>query len=72
MPEMSRGEMMRHLDQASKDVLKRLVGGRGSLASRVASLLPSEADDQRDAAAEEPTTNIVGHLDQSDIETDRP
>lgn len=76
MPEMSRGEMMRGLDKAAKDMLKRLASGPltdgqpHALARSLASLMPSEADNAEDPEAVQPSTNIVGHLDQSPVEPD--
>jgi hypothetical protein len=74
MPEMSRGEMMRGLDKAAKDALKRLASGPltdgqpHALARTLAGLVPSEADNAEDSEAVQPSTNIVGHLDQSPVE----
>jgi hypothetical protein len=74
MAEMSRGEMMRGLDKAAKDVLKRLASGPltdgqpHALARSLASLVPSGADNVQDPEAVQPSTNIVGHLGESPVE----
>jgi hypothetical protein len=68
MAEMSRGDMMRRLDGASKDLLKRLANGPltdgrpNGLARTLAGLVPmgaAEPDDKNDTGA---TTSIVDHL----------
>jgi hypothetical protein len=68
MAEMSRGDMMRRFDEASKDLLKRLASGPladatpGGLARAVAALAPmgiQEPPEPIDASA---VTTIVSHL----------
>ncbi|MGH3430081.1 MAG: hypothetical protein ACRDQZ_21350 [Mycobacteriales bacterium] len=69
---MSRGDMMRGLDGASKNLLKRLANGPladgkpNGLARTIAGLVPmgaAEPDDKDDTGA---TTSIVGHLGADD------
>ena len=70
--------MMRRFDQASRDVLKRLVNGPlgdgepHALARSLASLFPSEAGSRQDPQVEAPATNIVRHLDKSEPASDSP
>jgi hypothetical protein len=59
MAEMSRGDMMRRLDGASKDLLKRLVKGPHAAAE------PPAQDDT------EATTSIVEHLGAEDVDEPR-
>jgi hypothetical protein len=68
MTEMSRGDMMRRLDGASKDILKRLANGPladgrpGGLARALAGLIPVDARELRAADDGGAATNIVAHL----------
>jgi hypothetical protein len=74
MTDMSRGDMMRRLDGASKDLLKRLANGPlvdakpGGLARTLAGLIPVDAHEahaQEDTAA---TTSIVAHLGGAEVD----
>jgi hypothetical protein len=56
MTEMSRGDMLRRLDGASKDLLKRWANGP---------LAAAEPDDKDDTGA---TTSIVSHLRADDVD----
>jgi hypothetical protein len=73
MAEMSRGDMMRQLDGASKDLLKRLVNGPlrdgkpNGLARTLAGLVPMSAAEQPVEDADAATTNIVAHLGSDDV-----
>ena len=68
MAEMSRGDMMRRLDGASKDLLKRLANGPladgkpNGLARTFAGMVPMGADEPHDKNDTGATTSIVGHL----------
>jgi len=73
MAEMSRGDMMRRLDGASKDLLKRLANGPltdgkpNGLARTIAGLVPmgaAEPPAEDDTGA---TTSIVAHLGPDDV-----
>jgi hypothetical protein len=73
MAEMSRGDMMRQLDGASKDLLKRLVNGPltdgrpNGLARTLAGLIPMGAAEPPAKDDTEATTSIVGHLGADDV-----
>jgi hypothetical protein len=73
MAEMSRGDMMRQLDGASKDLLKRLVNGPlgdgkpNGLARTLAGLVPMGAAEPPTKDETEATTSIVGHLGADDV-----
>jgi hypothetical protein len=72
MAEMSRGDMMRRLDGASKDLLKRVVNGPltdgkpNGLARTIAGLVPVGADEPPAKDDTGPTTSIVDHLAADD------
>jgi hypothetical protein len=74
MPEMGRGEMIRRLDAASKEVLERLTNGplhddeRHALARSLIRLLPLVADDLQDQVDKESATKLVEHLERWDVE----
>jgi hypothetical protein len=63
MPEMIRGEMIRNLDDAAKEVLERLTNGpleaeeRHALARSLVRLLPLVADDLQDQEDKETATS---------------
>jgi hypothetical protein len=73
MAEMSRGDMMRRLDGASKDLLKRLANGPltdgrpNGLARTLAGLVPMGAAEPPAKDDTEATTSIVGHLGADDV-----
>lgn len=68
MTEMSRGDMMRRLDGASKDMLKRLANGPladgrpGGLARTLAGLTTLDVREPPGAGGGGAATNIVAHL----------
>jgi hypothetical protein len=62
MAEMSRGDMMRRLDGASKDLLRRLANGQLGDGG------PLGLDDKNTTEA---TTSIVGHLGEDDADEPR-
>jgi hypothetical protein len=74
MAEMSRGEMIRRLDDASKEVLKRLTNGplgddeRHALARSLVRLLPLVADDLQDQEDKEAASKLLEHLERWDVE----
>jgi hypothetical protein len=74
MPEMSRGEMIRQLDDASKEVLERLTNGplgddeRHALARSLIRLLPLVADDLQDQEDKEAAGKLMEHLQRWEIE----
>jgi hypothetical protein len=74
MPEMSRGEMIRNLDAASKEVLERLTNGtlepeeRHALARSLIRLLPLIADDLQEQEDKEAAAKLVEHLARWDVE----
>jgi hypothetical protein len=74
MPEMSRGEMIRRLDDASKEVLRRLTNGplgddeRHALARSLVRLLPLVADDLQDQEDKEAASKLLEHLERWDVE----
>lgn len=79
MAEMSRGDVMRRLDGASKDFLKRLANGPlgdgqpHGLARTFAGLVPTGADEVADRGESGATTSIVAHLggaECDDLRTD--
>jgi len=76
MPEMSRGEMVRNLDAASKEVLERLTNGsleaeeRHALARSLVRLLPLVADDLQDQEDKETATKLGQHLDRWKVEAE--
>ena len=73
MAEMSRGDMMRRLDGASKDLLKRLANGPltegkpNGVARTLAGLVPMGAAESPVKDGAEATTSIVGHLGADDV-----
>jgi hypothetical protein len=73
-PEMNRGEMIRRLDAASKEVLKQLTNGplnadeRHALARMLIRLLPLVADDLQDQEDRDAATKLVAHLDRWAVE----
>jgi hypothetical protein len=73
MAEMSRGDMMRQLDGASKGLLKRLVNGPladgkpNALARTLAGLVPLGAAEPPANDDTKATTSIVGHLGADDV-----
>jgi hypothetical protein len=77
MTEMSRGDMMRRLDGASKDLLKRLANGPlvdgkpGGLARTLAGLIPADAHEPHVKDDTVATTSIVAHLGVSDVDESR-
>jgi hypothetical protein len=77
MAEMSRGDVMRRLDGASKDFLKRLANGPlgdgqpHGLARTFAGLVPTGADDVLDTGDSGATTSIVAHLGGHEIDEPR-
>ena len=76
MPEMSRGEMVRNLDAASKEVLERLTNGsleaeeRHALARTLIRLLPLVADDLQNQEDIESATRLAKHLKRWDVEAE--
>jgi hypothetical protein len=76
MPEMSRGEMIRRLDDASKEVLQRLTNGplgddeRHALARSLVRLLPLVADDLQNQEDKEAATHLVEHLERWQVEAE--
>jgi hypothetical protein len=76
MPEMSRGEMVRNLDAASKEVLERLTNGsleaeeRHALARTLIRLLPLVDDDLQDQEDIESATRLSKHLKRWDVEAE--
>jgi hypothetical protein len=77
MAEMSRGDMMRRLDGASKDLLKRLANGPlgdgkpNGLARTFAAFVPTGADELGDKNDSGATTSIVGHLGGAEVDEPR-
>ncbi len=77
MAEMSRGDMMRRLDGASRDLLKRLANGPlgdgtpNGLARTFAALGPTGTDEVYDKNDSEATTSIVGHLGGAEVDEPR-
>ena len=77
MAEMSRGDMMRRLDGASKDLLKRLVNGPladgkpNGLARTLAGLVPIGAAEPPARDDTEATTSIVDHLGADSVDEPR-
>ncbi len=76
MSEMSRGEMIRRLDEASKEVLERLTNGplhddeRHALARSLVRLLPLVADDLQAQEDKEAATNLSQHIDRWKVEAE--
>ena len=74
MTEMSRGDMMRRLDGASKDLLKRLANGPltdgkpNGLARTLAGLVPMGAAEPDGKTETEATSSIVGHLGGAEVD----
>ncbi len=74
IPEMSRGEMIRRLDAASKEVRKQLTNGplgaeeRHALARMLIRLLPLVADDLQNQEDRDAATKLVAHLDRWAVE----
>jgi hypothetical protein len=74
MTEMSRGEMIRRLDEASKEVLERLTNGplgddeRHALARSLVRLLPLVADDLQDQEDGEAASKLLQHLERWQVE----
>ncbi len=74
MAEMSRGEMIRRLDEASKEVLERLTNGplgddeRHALARSLVRLLPLVADDLQDQEDKEAASKFLQHLQRWQVE----
>jgi hypothetical protein len=74
MPEMSRGEMIRNLDAASKEVLERLTNGtleadeRHALARSLIRLLPLIADDLQEQEDKQAASKLVEHVARWDVE----
>ena len=74
MSEMSRGEMIRRLDDASKEVLERLTNGplgdeeRHGLARSLVRLLPLVADDLQDQEDKQAASNLLQHLERWQVE----
>jgi hypothetical protein len=77
MAEMSRGDMMRRLDGASRDLLKRLANGPlgdgkpHRLARTFAGLVPASADEPPNGSDAGATTSIVGHLGSAEVDEPR-
>lgn len=77
MAEMSRGDMMRRLDGASKDLLRRLANGPlgdgkpHGLARTFAGMVPTGADEPRNDSDAGATTSIVGHLGAAEVDEPR-
>jgi hypothetical protein len=77
MAEMSRGDVMRRLDGASKDFLKRLANGPlgdgrpNALARTFAGLVPTGADEIPDTGDSGATTSIVAHLGGAECDEPR-
>jgi hypothetical protein len=73
-PEMSRGEMIRRLDAASKQVLKQLTNGplgaeeRHALARMLIRLLPLVADDLQDQEDRDAATTLLAHMNRWAVE----
>jgi hypothetical protein len=81
MPEMTRGEMIRRLDEASKDVLEQLTNGpladdeRHALARSLVRLLPLVADDLQDQEDTQAATKLLQHIGRWQVDpesTQRP
>jgi hypothetical protein len=76
MPEMGRGEMIRRLDEASKEVLARLTNGplgdeeRHALARSLVRLLPLVADDLQDQEDKEAAGKLLEHLGRWQVEAE--
>jgi len=76
MPEMGRGEMIRRLDEASKEVLERLTNGplgdeeRHALARSLVRLLPLVADDLQDQEDKEAAGKLLEHLGRWQVEAE--
>jgi hypothetical protein len=74
MPEMSRGEMIRNLDEVSKEVLERLTNGsvgaeeRHALARSLIRLLPLIADDLQEQEDKEAASKLIEHVERWDVE----
>jgi hypothetical protein len=73
-PEMNRGEMIRRLDAASKEVLKQLTNGplgaeeRHALARMLIRLLPLVADDLQNQEDRDAAAKLVAHIDRWAVE----
>jgi hypothetical protein len=76
MSEMNRGEMIRRLDEASKEVLKRLTNGpvgdeeRHALARMLVRLLPLVADDLQDEEDKDAANKLLNHLNRWQVEAE--
>ena len=76
MPEISRDEMIRRLDDASKDVLERLTNGplgaeeRHALARSLVRLLPVVADDLQDREQKKAADKLLEHLRRWEVEAE--
>jgi hypothetical protein len=74
MPEISRDEMIRRLDDASKDVLERLTNGplgaeeRHALARSLVRLLPVVADDLEGWEEKKAADKLLEHLQRWEVE----
>ena len=78
MTEMSRGDMMRRLDGASKEILKRLANGPlgdgkpGGLGRALAGLIPTDVGESGAADDAGVATNIVAHLGEEEPDAATP